>query len=347
MVFLGYATLATARAQTPLAGANALLAAAALPNAPSPVRGRVLGTVKNPSGGPLVDVMVTLSGGKLAMRRSVRTDPQGEFVFRRLPAGTYTVTLSGPAIEPGTSQQVVLGAGEVFRLPMTAIPMPKVVATVRVTASTAAVAKAQVKQQEKQRVLAVIPNFSTSFVWDAAPMTPKLKFALATRSTFDPFTIFTDAALAGVEQYHDTFPGYGGGWQGYGKRFGATVADSFDARMLGDAALPSLFHQDPRYFYHGGPKIGRRLWYSLKSTLVCRGDDRKEQFCYSRVLGDFAAAGIANAYHAPGDRGAGITVRDTFIIFGGDAAENVMREFLSRGLTSHVPPGANGKASSH
>lgn len=318
--------------------------AAALPDAPSPVRARVLGTVKSPSGVPLVDITVTLSGGNPAMQRSARTDPEGEFVFRRLAAGSYRVTLSGPGIEPGISSQVVLGAGEVFRLPMTAIPMPKVVETVHVTANEAQVAKAQVKVEEKQRVLAVIPNFSTSFVWNAAPMTSKLKFRLATRAIFDPFTIATDAALAGAEQYHDTFPGYGTGVEGYGKRFGATLADSFDARMLGEAALPALFHQDPRYFYHGGPHMGRRLLYSLKETLMCRGDDRRQQFCYSRVLGDFAAAGIANAYHAPGDRGAGITVRDTFIIFAGDAAENVMREFLSKGLTSHVPPGANGKA---
>lgn len=293
----------------------------------------------------MVDVTVTLSGGNSSTQWSVRTDPQGEFVFRRLAAGSYTVTLSGPAVEPGQSTQVVLGAGEVFRLPMTAMPMPKVVATVRVTASPVQVARAQVKIEEKQRVLAIIPNFSTSFVWNAAPMTPKLKFRLALRAAIDPFTIATDAGLAGVEQYHNTFPGYGSGLQGYGKRFGGALADSFDDRLLGDAAFPALMHQDPRYFYHGGPHIGRRFWYALGQSVMCRGDDQKQQVCYSHLLGAFTAAGIANVYHAPGDRGFGITMRDGGVILGADAAENLMREFLSRGLTSHVRRGENGKAS--
>ena len=188
-----------------------------------------------------------------------------------------------------------------------------------------------------------IPNFYTSFEWNAAPMTPKLKVHLALRSTFDPFTILTDAALAGAEQYNDTYPGYGAGWEGYGKRFGATVADSFDSRVIGGALLPALFHQDPRYFYRGRGSIGRRLVYALAQTVVMRGDRGGEQPAYSRIGGAFIAAGISNLYHAPGDRSAGITVRDAFVILAGNAGENVLREFVSRSLTSHRPPGANGK----
>lgn len=321
-------------------------AAGALPNAPDPQNlGSIEGTVVNPAGAPMGGVRVVLSGGKLAMARIDITNRSGKYAFLRLPAGSYSVSASSPEIEPVSPSQVVLGAGEVFRLPMTVVAMPKVVATVRVTADVAQVAKAQVHQEVHQRVLAIIPNFGTSFEWDAAPLTPALKFKLATRSMFDPFTLATDAMLAGVEQWHNTFPGYGTGLPGYGKRLGATFADSFDARMLGDALLPSITHQDPRYFYHGGRNTTRRFFYALKETVMCRGDNKRQQFCYSRILGNFAAAGIANAYHAPQDRGAGITVRDGFIIMGSDAVVNLMREFLSRGLTSNVPPGAAGKAS--
>lgn len=347
-LFVMVALPRVACAQTLLSHADALPAAMALPDAPRPhTLGSISGTVHNAGGAPVGGVRVVLQGGKLPMQRIYITHRNGHFMFSHLQAGSYTVAASSPRIEPVSPTQIVLGTGEVFRLPITAIPMPKVVSTVQVRASLHEVAKAQVKQQVKQRVLAVIPNFDTSFVWDAAPMTPKLKFKLAARATFDPFTIFTDAALAGAEQYNDTYPGYGEGLEGYGKRFGATMADSFDARMLGEAALPSVFHQDPRYFYHGGPQNMRRFFYALKETVMCRGDNKRQQFCYSRILGDFAAAGISNVYHAPGDRGVSITVRDTFIILAGDAATNLMREFLSRGLTSHVPAGENGKAGSH
>lgn len=319
-------------------------AADSLPDAPQPqTLGAIHGTVDGPSEAPLSGIRLVLDGGNLSTPRINITNRTGKFAFPNLAAGEYTVSVSGPGFEPVNPMPVVLGAGEDFRLPISLIPMPRVVSTVHVTASTAAIARAQMKQEVQQRVLAVIPNFGTSFEWNAAPLTTGLKFSLQLRDVIDPFTIGTDFALAGVEQWHNTFPGYGTGWPGYGKRFGATLADSFDARMLGDALLPSVFHQDPRYFYHGGPNVWRRFVYALQEVPMCRGDDKRQQFCYSRILGDFAAAGIANIYHDPADRGFGITMRDGFIVLGTDAAVNLMREFLSKGLTSHKPPGAKGK----
>lgn len=318
-----------------------------LPDAPQPrTLGSIHGTVTNAAGAPVRGVQVVVAGGNLTAPQSQITNRRGKFAFGQLAAGRYSVSALCPGFEPMSPTPVVLGAGEDFRLPITIVPMPRVVSTVHVTASTAAVAKAQMKQEVQQRVLAVIPNFTTSFVWDAAPLTTKLKFKLQFRDLIDPFTIGTDAAIAGAEQYHDTFPGYGGGWPGYGKRFGATLADSFDAHMLGDALLPSVFHQDPRYFYHGGTHIKGRIAYALQETVMCRGDDQRQQVCYSRLIGDFAAAGIANVYHAQGDRGFGITVRDSFIVLGADAVGNELREFVSKALTSHQPAGANGKGGS-
>jgi hypothetical protein len=330
------------------AGATLAVRADALPDAPQPqTLGSIQGAVTNPAGTPVGGIRVMVVGGNLRTPQINITNRTGRFVFGHLAAGSYTVSVAGPEIEPVSPSRVVLGEGEVFRLPITVTPMPRVVSTVRVTASVAQVAKAQEKQEVQQRVLAVIPNFSTSFVWDAAPLTTKLKFRLELRALADPFTIFTDASLAGFEQYNDTYPGYGSGWPGYGKRFGASLADSFDSRILGDALLPSVFHQDPRYFYHGGPNLGRRFLYALDQSVMCRGDDKEQQFCYSRVLGDFAAAGISNVYHAQGDRGVGITVRDGLVILGANAAENVLREFVSRALTSHKPPGKKGKPRKH
>lgn len=316
----------------------------ALPAAPQPqALGAIHGTVTNPAGAPVSGIQVALAGTALAAPQTNITGRNGEFTFGNLAAGTYSVSASGPGFEPVDPTQVELGAGEDFRLPITIVPMPKVVSTVRVTAYNERIATEQVKQETQQRVFAIIPNFSTSYEWDAAPLTAKLKFRLEARTLIDPFTIFSDAAIAGAEQYHNTFPGYGGGWPGYGKRFGATLADSFDARIIGDAVLPSIFHQDPRYFYHGGPDIHARVTYALRETVMCRGDDQRQQFCVSRILGDLAAAGLANLYHAPGDRGVGITFRDTFIVLGGDAIGNEVREFLTRAITSHKPSSNEGK----
>lgn len=320
-------------------------AVAALPDAPDPqATVSLTGTVADQTGAAVHRAVVTVTGENGSFHQSASTNRRGAFHFAALPPGNYTVTVSGAEIQSMAPQPLVLAPGQTRQFPVTVTRIPHFTSTVRVTANPVQIATAQVHVEEQQRMLGgVIPNFYTSFVWDAAPMTPKLKVHLAFRGTFDPFTLLTDAALAGAEQYHDTYPGYGSGWEGYGKRFGATVADSFDSRVIGGALLPALFHQDPRYFYRGKGSFGRRLAYALAQTVVERGDQGGEEPAYSRIGGAFIAAGISNVYHAPEDRSASITVRDAFIILGGNAAENVLREFVSRMLTSHLPPGANGK----
>lgn len=262
-----------------------------------------------------------------------------------LPPGKYTVTVNVTGFLPTTAPKVLLATGENFRLQITAVPLPKSSTTVEVTASELQVATAQVHLEEKQRVLGFVPNFSTSFVWNAAPLTPKLKYSLVWHSVRDPFTFLFSGGVAGLEQAENVYKGYGQGLQGYGKRFGASYGDAVIARTLGDGVYAQAFHEDPRYFYRGSGSFGGRLWYALRSALVSRRDNGTWGPDYAGLLGDFSAAGIANFYHSPVDRSAGITLRDGAVIVAGDAVENVLREFLSRDLTSHLPPGANGRSS--
>ena len=112
------------------------------------------------------------------------------------------------------------------------------------------VAAEQVKVEEKQRVFGVVPNFYVTYEHDAAPLTPKLKFQLAMKALTDPVTISGFGLNAAIYQAAD-YPSYRQGAAGYGQRLGATFAGGYTKILLGDALLPSLFHQDPRYFYQG------------------------------------------------------------------------------------------------
>lgn len=286
---------------------------------------------------------VTLSGSTLTAPLTTQTGQSGRYIFRGLPAGSYTVKVAASGYIGSSAPTVSLATGERYKLPITIIPIPHASTTVRVTATPIEIATAQVKLEEKQRVLGIIPNFSTSYSWNAAPLTTGLKYNLAFHVITDPYTFAVAAGVAGVEQADDYYPGYGKGLQGYGKRFGVSYADSAVARMMGGAVYASWFHQDPRYFYRGTGSTGSRLWYAIRSAFVTRGDDGHEQPNYSRVLGDFTAAGVSNLYLSPQDRSARITFQNGLIVLAGDALENVMREFLTKGLTSHIPPGANGK----
>ena len=113
--------------------------------------------------------------------------------------------------------------------------------------------------------------------------------------------------------------------------------------MVGSAILPSVFRQDPRYFYRGSGTVSSRAIYAVGATVITRGDNGKKQPNYSHVLGNFVAAGLSNVYRDPGDRSASLTIRNGFIITGSNAVSNLLREFLSRKLTPSVPVYDNGK----
>ena len=144
-----------------------------------------------------------------------------------------------------------LHPGEAFIVPEIMLSVATAVTEVRVELTQIEVAQEEVKEQEKQRVLGFIPNFYVTYKPDPAPLTPKLKFQLAFRSVIDPFTFVGVGFLAGIDQAADQFGAYGQGAEGYAKRFGAAYGNVVSSTFIGSAILPSLFKQDPRYFYKG------------------------------------------------------------------------------------------------
>ena len=301
------------------------------------------GTVVDTNGAVVPGAQVQLIGPNGTVARTVAANQLGGFLFTNLPAGTFKVSVSAPNLTPVTSDQIALTTGQHLQLPQTVLHVGKTHADVQVVATLHDVAQAQVKAQEKQRVLGVVPNFYSSYIWNAAPMSPKQKFGLALRSSVDPVTFVVAAGTAGIEQWHNTFPGYGTGAEGYFKRFGAAYADYSIYTMIADAALPTLLKQDPRYFYMGNGSVKSRALYAMSRTFVCRGDNGRTEVNWSHLLGSFATAGISNVYHAPQDRTASLTVRNAGIIIGGSVATNLIREFILRKLTSKVPDYAQGK----
>ncbi len=188
-------------------------------------------------------------------------------------------------------------------------------------------AEREIKQEEKQRILGVIPNFNTSYVQNAAPLTVQQKFQLAFRSAIDPFSFVAAGLVAGIEQWNDAFPGYGQGAEGYGKRFGAAYADAFNGTILGNAVFPSLLRQDPRYFRKGSGRFGNRLFYAIASTVRTRNDSGKWAPNYSNVLGNMAAGGIANVYYPSTDRGVALTFQRAFTVTAEGALGSIFVEF--------------------
>lgn len=188
-------------------------------------------------------------------------------------------------------------------------------------------AEDQVHKEEHQRILGVAPNFNTSYIQDAEPLTAKQKFGLALHSALDPFTFVAAGFDAMLSQAENNFAGYGQGAEGYGKRFGASYLDSFDGTMIGNALFPAVLKQDPRYFRKGTGSFGSRFFHAVISTVECKNDNRKWAPNYSNILGNLAAGGISNLYYPRSDRGVGLTFERAAVVSGEGAIGSVFVEF--------------------
>lgn len=170
-------------------------------------------------------------------------------------------------------------------------------------------AAAELKQEESQRIAGIIPNFNAVNNGKAEPITPGQKFHLFLKSSVDPYQFALAGIDAGIGQAEDSDPGYNQGFKGFARRYGANYGDNVDGNFWGNAVLPSLLHQDPRYFRLGHGSFLHRTFYSISTTLRTRGDNGKWQPAYSNLAGNLIGAAISNVYYPDGDRGLYPTLR--------------------------------------
>jgi hypothetical protein len=161
--------------------------------------------------------------------------------------------------------------------------------------------------QDESRLFELAPSHNVGYEHNAATLTSRDKFRIFYQNTLDPFPFAEVAVHAGISQAEDTHRGFGEGWSGYGKRYGASLADSTSARFFCVFLFPSLFKQDPRYLRRSEGSFGSRVVYALSRPLITRADSGEAQFNVSNILGKFAASGLANAYYPPGNQGWGAT----------------------------------------
>jgi hypothetical protein len=301
------------------------------------------GVITDVEGALVPGANVTLLEGSAAKPRTTVADANGHFSFSDVASGPYTLTVTAEGMQPVT-QQGTLNPDESVELPPITLRVAAANDEVEVSSLTQQeIAEVQIKQEEKQRLLGLVPNFYVTYNWKAAPLTPKQKYKLAVRSIVDPATFVIVGGFAGIEQATNEFSGYGQGWEGYGKRYGAGLADSSIGGMLGGAVFPVLFHQDPRYFYMGTGTKWHRALYALSTAVIARGDNGKWQPAYAGVLGDFASGAISNLYYPASNRnGAGLTIENGFLAVASDAVGNLLQEFvlkkISKGVMLHGTP---------
>lgn len=149
------------------------------------------------------------------------------------------------------------------------------------------------------RLFFTLPNFLTlENAGQVPPLTAKQKFAVVARGSFDYVQYPWYGFLSGISQWEDSEPGFGQGAAGYAKRYGAAFADGTIENFFTGAIVPSVLHQDPRYFQLGHGSFMHRTLYAMSRNLITRTDSGKSQFNYSEVVGGALSAAISTyTYH--------------------------------------------------
>ena len=282
---------------------------------------------------------IEIDGAAGGQPRTVKADDTGYFLVVGLePAVPYRLTASAPGFAKYTSSEFTLTPGQVLTLHDVKMQIAEVGTTITVM-PTDQLAEQQVNAEIQQKVLGIIPNFYVVYQHDnVAPLSAKLKYKLAFKTSTNVVTFAASAFIAGINQAADT-PAYVEGTRGYGERLGAAYLDGTTNIFFGGAILPALLHQDPRYFYQGTGTKKSRAIHALSSPFLCRGDNGHQQFNASSLLGDLGSSALTEAYYPRQDRGVSLLFTNALVTTLGRMTNSIVQEFiLSRYTTRGKPP---------
>jgi carboxypeptidase family protein len=307
-------------------------------SAPSAIQG----TVKDGSGSAVAGAIVTLETSATTSHRTASTDQAGSFGFFAVEPGNYTITIAAPGFAIWTMPNVAVAPGDHQPLLSAVLQVAPASSSVNVTLPQHELAAEQLKTEEKQRLLGVLPDFFVSYAQDAAPLTAAQKFQLGWKTIIDPVSLLGTGISAGIDEARNSHPEFGQGTEGYAKRFGAQYANRVSRVIIGRVVMQSIFHQDPRYFYKGTGSIRSRALYAIVTAFLAKGDHGNWQFDYSDVLGGMASHELSTLYYPSTSRPVRRLVDDVLLGFAGRAENNLLHEFILRYVTTHVPKIAAG-----
>jgi hypothetical protein len=320
-------------------------ATSVLPDAPGATQtesgaARISGSVTDTSAAAIPSASVTLEDAStkpLKILSTTTTDSAGSFVFTPVAPGTYLIRITAKGFSSWKVESIAVAPGQHVELTPVELGVESIDSVVDAI-TVEDLAEQQITAEEHQRILGILPNFFVSYVPNAAPLTKRQKFKLALVVSRDPLTFMTTGITAGIEQAEGDFAGYGPGFIGYASRYAATYGDRLSATFLGAAIFPSLFHQDPRYFYRGHGRIITRALYAISTVVICKGDNGHWQPNYSNVLGNLASGGISSFYYPNSAKhDVQTSVDNTLIGVAEGSIGTLFQEFLLRHVTHGVP----------
>jgi hypothetical protein len=184
--------------------------------------------------------------------------------------------------------------------------------------------------ENSKRILGIIPNFisANDTTANEGPLTVHEKYILSLHQMFDVSAHIGNLLQSAISQAANGQPHYGQGWGAFGERFAASEGDQMTSSFFIYGVLPSVLHDDPRYFRRGRGSVGSRIWYAASRTVITRKDSGAATFNVPQTLGQLIQQGISTSYYQQEDR----TVSGVFTQWGVNLAYNsgynMLREFM-------------------
>jgi hypothetical protein len=182
--------------------------------------------------------------------------------------------------------------------------------------------------KKNDRMFYVMPNYLTvDGQGHVPPVTWKEKFSMAAKGSFDPYEFTIVGIVAGIHQALNNDPGFGQGFKGYSKRYGAAFADQVDGNIMVGGVFPTILKIDPRYYRLGRGSFPHRFAYAIDRIFIARKDSGGHLFNIPEFAGNAAAIGISNVYYPAADRNFSGNLNDWGTQMGLDALGNELKEF--------------------
>jgi len=178
-----------------------------------------------------------------------------------------------------------------------------------------------------KRLFGVIPNYRADQMQTRyTPISTAEKFKIARNDSFDWPNFFLLAGYALQAQIAAGGFLHSGGLNGFGRFYSRALADGVVGSYVTEAILPSLLHEDPRYFRLGKGHIFYRAYNATSRIFVTKKDDGSTGFYISEVVGNAGVAAIGDLYY-PDSRSFSATAERYGMSLGNDMISNLLTEF--------------------
>jgi len=183
-------------------------------------------------------------------------------------------------------------------------------------------------KQQPKRILGIMPNYrAVSAGAIPPPPTPKEAFGIATRNSFDYSSYVFVGITSLIAEGGNSHPQLGKGVAGFGRYYWRGFVDKTDGNYLVIFALPSLLHEDGRYFAKGEGSTFKRALYASSRVVITRTYSGNERFNNSEIFGRGIAQAISTTYYPSKSRTVGQISEKYAYALGRDALTNTFREF--------------------